>query len=87
MAKRVFKPGGGDPIWEEDYYYSGAKFEDPEGVWEEQVTVSYRYDSSRLRISYLGTNQQIRAALAPYEDLTDRVKEGLSAASSVVTNW
>ncbi len=87
LSKRVFKGSGGGIVEEEDFIYSGRKFTDSDGTWSEFVTVNYRYESKQVRVLYTGTNQSIKATLAPFENHSDKVKEALAAVEAVVKIW
>jgi hypothetical protein len=66
VAKSVFKDAAGKTVSEEDYYYSGAQFVDPEGRGWERITVHYDYGTKQVYLAYTGTNATTEAALSKF---------------------
>jgi hypothetical protein len=60
-AKRIQRNEAGNPIWEEDFYYSGKTYTDANGGthWE-HIAVRYDYSSKQLDISYAGITPGLR---------------------------
>jgi len=71
-CKRVQRGSDDEILWEEDYYYTGMTYTDPDGgtCWE-FVTVHYDYGTKRFYLHYSGPNPRIAGRVESL-DLTDR---------------
>jgi hypothetical protein len=93
LAKIVHRPGPSIE-WEQDYYYSGAKYIDPfsGNTVEERVIVTYDYDQKQIHVRYIGQNSAHRAICERGLNSDKFGKTGpsdvvLSAADQILATW
>lgn len=85
---------GNEVLWEEDYYYSGATYVDPNNggtVWE-FLTIHYDYCAERFYIGYTGINPAIMSLLKKLENTSHGLmgetnESTIFAADSVLEKW
>jgi hypothetical protein len=92
-TKIVHRPGHSIE-WEQDYYYSGAKYIDPfsGNTDEERVIVSYDYDQKQFYVRYIGQNSAHRAIcergfVHGKYGMTASVEVVFAAADQILETW
>jgi hypothetical protein len=79
-AKRIQRNEAGNPIWEEDFYYSGKTYADANGTrcWE-HITVRYDYGTKKLEMFYMGNTPGLsdKFPLGNFKATNDRKLETL----------
>ena len=86
-AKRVQRDSKGGLVWEEDYYYSGKKFEIDEGTTWEMLVLRFDYKSQVVEFNYIGTDQAIVEAIANLNKSGGTNAEKASAADAILKRW
>jgi hypothetical protein len=80
QAKRIQRDKNGNPLWEEDFYYSGKTYVDANGgtCWE-HITARYDYSSKKLEMFYMGITPGLsdRFPLGDYKASNERKLEKL----------
>jgi len=87
-AKKLHRDPDGRLVWEEDYYYSGRSYIEPNNgvrVWE-MLTINYDYTSSSLAVEY-GDDDPTIQSLIDKLSAGSTMKEKLSIADQILTKW
>jgi hypothetical protein len=84
--KRIHRNQDGDPVWEEDYYYSGRAFTTIDGTIEEHLTIHYSYESDDITLKYAGQDPATEAVLAGLPEKSSNAQK-LSAADEILKKW
>jgi hypothetical protein len=80
IAKTIQRDKRGNPLWEEDFYYSGKTYADANGTrcWE-HITVRYDYGTKKLEMFYMGNTPGLsdKFPLGNYKATNERKLETL----------
>ena len=88
LAKRIQRDSKGNPLWEEDYYYSGKTYPTENGgqYWE-SITVHYDYGTGMLEVHYIGEDAAISEAFEDLKSKASTPAEKLSVVDATLTAW